>query len=126
MIASEIIKTICLNPIKFSNRSDVEQLVLRIEIHQEAVVPKMYFAVIWRVETYVTIPKFQPDGREEQADHLQLVVDDYLTDLFSTLRTKTVDELEIKILGELSRMFHIEEKGKHGRQRRDRPQGLKG
>ena len=110
MIASEIIKTICLNPIKFSNRSDVEPLVLRIEIHQETVVPKMYFAVIWRVETYVTTPKFQPDGREEQADHLQLVVDDYLTDLFSALRTETIEELERKILDELTRIFHVGER----------------
>lgn len=69
----------------------------------------MYFAVIWRVETYVTTPKFQPDGREEQADHLQLVVDDYLTDLFSALRTETIEELERKILDELTRMFHVGE-----------------
>jgi hypothetical protein len=106
-IKSNVVGTYSLTPIAPANDCD-EELRLRIEIHQKAAAAEpIFFAIIWRLETYVVEPRFFENGFEGgKCEHEQLVVDDFFTELVGGIRAKIKELLLAKVLKEINdRLF---------------------
>ena len=69
---------------------------------------RFFFAMIWRLETYVVEPRFVENGFEDgKCEQQQLVVDDFFTCLVDGIRAKTKELLLEKVLKAINEQLFI-------------------